>query len=441
LGSILVERGETNQSGEVHQVLSVLRDVGVIPYEQKGNIGNKRSEDTKRYKVVWPDDIVVNCMNVIIGSVGRSQYKGCLSPVYYVLRTRSKCDAPRYYEAIFKTKPFHESLVRIGNGILAHRMRIPMELLKCERLPNPPLDDQLAIVRFLNSANVPLERTIRAKKKVIALLNEQKQTIIHRAVTRGLDPTVSFKLSGIPRPGDVPSHWDLRKLKYVSPHITVGIVIQPAKLYVASGVPCLRSLNISSGTVQEDALVFIGAESHRANRKSELHCGDIVVVRTGLAGKAVVVPRRYEGANCIDLLIIRKSAQFRSEFLATYLNSAVVKGLIEEHSVGAIQAHYNTHTLANLPIALPSLPEQDSILAHIRSECLPVDAAIGAAEREISLLVEYRTRIIADVVTGQLDVREASRTLPAEIDAPELSVEAAAADEPEELLEAVADHE
>ena len=206
LGSVLRERRETNEEKQVDQVLSVLKDIGVIRYEDKGNIGNKKSEDIRRYKIVRPDDIVVNCMNVIIGSVGRSRYTGCLSPVYYVLTRRSEADNPRYLAAIFSARPFHESLVRIGNGILAHRMRIPMELLKCEPFPVPPPDEQAAMVRFLDYANGRLERAIRAKRKVIALLHEQKQAIIHRAVTRGLDPTIPLKPSGIPWLGDIPKH-------------------------------------------------------------------------------------------------------------------------------------------------------------------------------------------------------------------------------------------
>src|SRR5438093_1150485 len=96
LGAFLRERGETNEARQVKQVLSVMKDVGVIPYEEKGRIGNKKSEDTARYKIVRPNDIVVNCMNVIIGSVGLSHYTGCLSPVYYVLTPRSDFDNPRY---------------------------------------------------------------------------------------------------------------------------------------------------------------------------------------------------------------------------------------------------------------------------------------------------------------------------------------------------------
>ena len=206
LGNLLHERGETNKDGSITDVLSVLRQRGVIPYGEKGNIGNKKSEDISRYKVVRPDDIVVNCMNVIIGSVGLSSYTGCLSPVYYVLVARGD-DAPKYLSAVFQTPTFHRSLVRIGNGILAHRMRIPMELLKCELLPRPPLPEQAAIVRYLDHADRRISRYIRAKQRLIELLEEQKQAIIHRAVTRGLDPDVPLKPSRVEWLGDVPEHW------------------------------------------------------------------------------------------------------------------------------------------------------------------------------------------------------------------------------------------
>ena len=206
---VLCTYGETNEQKLVTQVLSVLKDVGVIRYEDKGRIGNKKSDDIGRYKIVRVDDIVVNCMNVIIGSVGRSGYVGCLSPVYYVLKRRFDTDNPRYLATVFSAKPFQLSLVRIGNGILSHRMRIPMELLKCEPIPVPPPAEQAAIVRFLEWATGRLEQAIRAKRKVIALLNEQKQAIIFRAVTRGLDPLVPLKSSGIAGLGDVPQHWDV----------------------------------------------------------------------------------------------------------------------------------------------------------------------------------------------------------------------------------------
>ena len=187
LGVLLQERGEINHDGRINEVLSVLRDRGVIPYSEKGNIGNKKSEDITRYKIVRPDDIVVNCMNVIIGSVGLSRYTGCLSPVYYVLTRRSKDDHPQYLNAYFQTRRFQKSLVRLGNGILAHRMRIPMELLKCEPFPRPPAEEQVAIVSFLDQATADLDMAVSSTQRQINLLSEYRTRLISDVVTGKLD--------------------------------------------------------------------------------------------------------------------------------------------------------------------------------------------------------------------------------------------------------------
>lgn len=250
LGTLLRERGETNEAGHVTDVLSVTRDRGVIPYDEKGNIGNKKSDDITRYKIVRPDDIVVNCMNVIIGSVGLSRHTGCLSPVYYVLTRRSEEDNPQFLNAYFQTKPFQESLVRIGNGILAHRMRIPMELLKTELFPRPPADEQMAIVRFLDHAERRIRLYIRAKQKLIKLLEEQKRALVHHAVTRGLDTRVRVKPSGIDWIGDVPEHWDIWQVRHFA---TVGNGSTPSRgnaAYWSGGAfPWLNSSSVNAGTI------------------------------------------------------------------------------------------------------------------------------------------------------------------------------------------------
>ena len=206
LGALLRERGETNGDGQVSEVLSVLRERGVIPYAEKGNIGNKKSEDITRYKVVRPDDIVVNCMNVIIGSVGLSRYTGCLSPVYYVLTRLSERDHPRYLNAYFQTKPFQESLVRIGNGILAHRMRIPMELLKCEPFPRPPFEEQAAIVSFLDRTTAALDAATTSAQRETSLLREYRTRLIADVVTGKLD--VREASAGLPDEVKEPEPFD-----------------------------------------------------------------------------------------------------------------------------------------------------------------------------------------------------------------------------------------
>jgi len=428
LGLVLRERRETNEEKQVAQVLSVLKDVGVIRYEDKGNIGNKKSEDIGRYKIVRPDDIVVNCMNVIIGSVGRSRYTGCLSPVYYVLTRRSEADNPRYLAAIFSAKPFHESLVRIGNGILAHRMRIPMELLKCEPFPVPSPEEQAAMVRFLDYANGRLERAIRAKRKVIALLHEQKQAIIHRAVTRGLDPTVPLKPSGIPWLGDIPKHWEVLPLKGVCA-IQSGITL--GKDYAGQSLreyPYLRVANVQAGHANLAVVKTIRVTKAEAER-CILQKGDVLMTEGGDPDKlgrgcvwdAQVAPCLHQN----HVFAVRPNqSRLEPHFLSALMGTSYARAYFQSTARQTTNlAATNKTKIGLFKVLLPKVDEQTRILTALNDETRPVTTAITRLEREIELLREYRTRLVADVVTGKLDVRPAARQLPEETQ-PEAAVPA-----------------
>ena len=187
LGSLLEERNEMNADRQIQQVLSLVRKRGVMRYEDKGRIGNKRSDDVARYKVVREGDIVLNSMNVIIGSVGQSSYTGCLSPVYYVLKPRSNELHNSYFNALFQVERFHSSLVRFGKGILAHRLRIPMIDLKTVMLPVPPPDEQLAIADRVVKATAELKAAKAGIEAEIALLREYRTRLISDVVTGKLD--------------------------------------------------------------------------------------------------------------------------------------------------------------------------------------------------------------------------------------------------------------
>jgi type I restriction enzyme S subunit len=187
LGSLLEERNEMNADRQIQQVLSLVRKRGVMRYEDKGRIGNKRSDDVARYKVVREGDIVLNSMNVIIGSVGQSSYTGCLSPVYYVLKPRSNELHNSYFNALFQVERFHSSLVRFGKGILAHRLRIPMIDLKTVMLPVPPPDEQLAIADRVVKATAELKAAKAGIEAEISLLKEYRTRLISDVVTGKLD--------------------------------------------------------------------------------------------------------------------------------------------------------------------------------------------------------------------------------------------------------------
>ena len=404
LGTLLQERGEVNNNESVNEVLSVLRDRGVIPYSEKGNIGNKKSDDITRYKIVRPDDIVVNSMNVIIGSVGLSSHTGCLSPVYYVLTRRSKDDVPRYLNAYFQMKPFQESLVRIGNGILAHRMRIPMELLKCEPFPRPPLPEQTAIVRYLDHADERIRRYVSGKQKLIRLLEEEKQAVINRAVTRGLDPNVRLKPSGVEWLGDVPAHWEVSRVKteFLSLNhrrVPLSAVEREAMrerqydYYGASGV-----IDKVDDYLFDDELLLIAED------------GANLVLRN--LPLAITARGKFWVNNHAHILKPRRG---NLEYLAIVMEGLNYTPWIS----GAAQPKLTQDRLMNIAIAVPPRSEQDEIIAKATAQTSELSTVIDRTRRQIELLQEYRTRLITDVVTGKLDVRAEVANLPDEADAPE----------------------
>lgn len=432
LGNLFRERGEVNTDGSVQEVLSVLRDRGVIPYVEKGNIGNKRSEDITRYKIVRPDDIVVNCMNVIIGSVGLSRYTGCLSPVYYVLTRRSENDDPRYLSAYFETKPFQKSLVRIGNGILSHRMRIPMELLKCELFPRPPLLEQTAIVRYLDYVGRRVRQFVKAKQRLIGLLEEQKQAIIHRAVTRGLDPDAPLKDSGVEWLGKVPAHWRVRRLRNIA-----NMRASNVDKLVKEGEMPVRLCNYVD--VYKNDCVDAQMDFMRATATDEeikrfrLAKGDVLITKDSEVWDDIGVPALVTNpapdlVSGYHLALLRPFVgKIAGEYLFRALQS---KGLAYQFHVKAkgVTRYGLAHSdIKSVWLPLPPLSEQIAIAEYLDGITANIDATIARTRREIELLQEYHTRLTADAVTGKLDVRDAAANLPDEPDKPEPIRKAAAA--------------
>jgi type I restriction enzyme S subunit len=435
LGAVLRERGETNAEGRIVDVLSVTRYRGVIPYSEKGNIGNKKSEDIARYKIVRPNDIVVNCMNVIIGSVGLSKYTGCLSPVYYVLMRRNSNDDPAYLNAYFQTKPFQQSLVRIGNGILAHRMRIPMELLKCEPFPVPPPDEQGAIVRFLDWTSGRIDRVIRAKRKIVDLLNEQKQVVIHRAVTRGLDAAVSLKPSGIPWLGEIPKHWEVKPLGAITKYISYGFTNpMPA---TDDGPYMLTATDIDKGRIQYATARHTSENAFREllTDKSRPRPGDLLITKDGTLGRVAIADETSICINQSVALLRLITPDVSREFIAEALQAEAYQQMMIFNAGGTTIKHIYITRLVKMKMALPPIREQQEIAAAVQATSSQYDALIGVTERQIAVLREYRTRLTADVVTGKLDVRDVE--VPAIKELPEESVveEAEELDEVEEEAE------
>ncbi len=285
-------------------------------------------------------------------------------------------------------------------------------------IPVPTPTEQGAIVRFLDWANGRLERAIRAKRKVIALLTEQKQAIIHRAVTRGLDPNVALKPSGIPWLGAIPAHWEVLQLRRVVSLVTSGSRGW-ANYYSDDGLIFLQSGNL--GRSMSLKLSFIqhvsppdGAEGVRTRVKKN----DVLVCITGaLTGNAVIVDQELDGPAFVNqhIALVRPKVDIvHPRFLAYLLHSEVGRAQFKTNEYGGTKQGLGLGDVKSIFLPLPPLAEQKALCDQLDSHTERFTGAIARLEREIALLREYRTRLVADVVTGKLDVREAAARLPDE---------------------------
>lgn len=186
-------RNEKNDPIKTDKILSLSIAHGVTPYSEEGRGGNKRKDDLRAYKLAYPGDIVLNSMNIIVGAVGRSEYFGAISPVYYALCAICEDVNISFYENIFSNAAFQKSLLRHGKGILMKlsgtgqlntiRMKISQDDLKNVLVPTPPREEQAEIVKFITGSNENINKSIAMKEEQIALLKEYKTSLINAAVT------------------------------------------------------------------------------------------------------------------------------------------------------------------------------------------------------------------------------------------------------------------
>ena len=326
------------------------------------------------------------------------------STEFHVLRALPEISHPKFLYYLTQSHLFKTTGEAFMYGA-AGQKRVPTNHVTDFPFSCPSLPEQQVIADFLDCKTAQIDTLIEKKQRQIDLLQEQRTALINHAVTKGLNPDAPMKDSRVEWLDEIPSHWEVVKLKYISPEITVGIVITPAKYYVDKGIPCLRSLNVKERRLVAEDLVYISSESNELLQKSKIYSGDLVSVRTGQPGTTAVVDERFDGANCIDLIITRQSEKFDSRFLAYQLNSKLSKAQYTSGSAGAIQQHFNVETAKNMSIVMPPIDEQISIREKLDLMTNQDNSVVKNIEAMIQYLQEYRTALISEAVTGKIDVR------------------------------------
>lgn len=296
---------------------------------------------------------------------------------------------------------------KYGRENIYGALLLNQELIQSAKSYFPPIEEQRSIAVHLDRETARIDGLVSKKTRFIELLREKRQSLITRAVTKGLDPNVRMKDSGVEWLGAVPKEWEITPVKYClhelvdTEHKTIPFVSESEYLVV-------RTSNIRDGKLVLDEIKCTDSKSFEEwTRRATPKPGDIIFTREAPAGEACIVP---QGLNvCLgQRTVLMRTNQDRvlPEFLLMTLYAGIAKKFIDEMSQGSIVSHFNMGEIRNLPVLLPSIEDQQAIVIFLNRETLRVDTLISKTERSIELLKERRSALITVAVTGQIDVRE-----------------------------------
>nr|WP_295935013.1 restriction endonuclease subunit S [uncultured Dyadobacter sp.] len=376
-----------------------------------GTEPDTRAKSLKGYKHAQPDFMVINIMLAWNGSLGVSRFSGIVSPAYCVYRFNS--DAyPWYFHHLLRSPIYKQRIKAFSTGVVESRLRLYSDNLYRIEAILPPPDEQAAIVKFLDYATHKIDLAIRAKRKLVNLLNEQKQTIIHHVVTRGLDADVPMRDSGVDWIGEIPAHWNCYKMKYVTSMIGGMTPSKSNGKFWDGQIPWVSPKDMKVEVIA-DSKNHISALALAETSISLIPPPAVLIVVRGM-----ILARTFPTAITKvpvtinqDMKAIMTKSIVNPDYLTALLTGSKreLLNLVEEAGHGT--KCLRTDSWDGFKIPLPPLEEQERILSYINSETTKLKSTIDRIEREIKLLQEYRTRLIADIVTGQLDVREVVQNL------------------------------
>lgn len=377
-------------------LLSITRERGIIlrDISSKEENHNYIPDDLSNYKVVSPGQFGINKMKAWQGSYGVSAHHGIISPAYYTFNlTGVTCD---FFHLAIRSKAYIPFFTQASDGVRVGQWDLSLTRMKEIPFFIPPEDEQRKIVKIINLVNLKLNKFIQKKKRLIELLKEQKQAIINQAVFRGLDPNIRLKPSGIEWLGDIPEHWEIKKLKYLVKNHTEQVGNKgDDEVYVA-----LEHVESWTGKLNlpDEVVPFESSVKRFAT-------GDI------LFGKlrpylAKVIQSAQKGVCVGEFLVLRCiDSNLSNNFLEILLRSKRIIDIITASTFGAKMPRADWNFIGNLPIAYPSKDEQFKIVSYLKNKTEKINKGIEVLTKQIDLIQEYRTRLISDVVTGQFDIR------------------------------------
>jgi len=402
--AIFEERVERREGD--FELLSISISKGVV---RQADMDKKdiSSQDKSNYKIVRIGDIAYG-MEFRKGAVGFSLYEGIVSPVYTVLKPRKKDFInPKFFHYVFRTEYYKNYIWRNVYGIGEHFL--PCRFTHFKRMYSvvPPLEIQNRIVEYLDKKNSEIDKFIQNKERLIELLDEQLLHKINKALTIGLEENVEFKKINIPNIPSIPSHWEIKKFKWLTSILSCGYASTPEYVDEDKGVAFLSAQNCRPFKMDFNKFNYITPLLHKKliqNKKPRR--GDILVTRVGAGiGDACVVDTDLEFSVYVSLTHIRTTKEVLSEYIVYFFKTQYCIQLNNEGTIEAGgQGNLNVKNVEKYRFPLPPIIEQINICKYLDEEREKINLAISKAQKEISAIKEYREALITDLVTGKRSI-------------------------------------
>ncbi len=397
--AFLREKRRKNDPLVSENYLSLMANRGVIPYAEKGDVGNKKPEDLTKCKLVSSGDFVLNSMNYAIGSYGVSKYDGICSPVYVIMSHNAKVVAPEYVDLILSNSSYQKYAQSFGTGILDHRRAIGWDEIKKIPVAIPPIEEQVEIASYIGQKTTRIDSLVERKTQFIELLKEKRQAVIANAVTKGLDLSAQTKESGVEWIGRIPTSWIVKPLFSAAKEVyrsNKGMV-ESNLLSLSYGKIVRRDINAGEGLLPESFETYqIIEDGEIVMRLTDLQ-NDQKSLRTALTTERGIVTSAY--------VVIRPSDSLNSEYLAHLMRAYDIQKVFYSMG-GGMRQSMKFADLRRLPLLIPSLQEQYEICSFLVPELARIDQLVTKTERSIELLREHRSALITAAVTGKIDVRK-----------------------------------
>lgn len=401
---------EVNEPGETAlPILSVSIHNGVSDRELTDDEMDRkvaRSDDLSKYKRVEPGDLVYNMMRAWQGGFGTVTVSGMVSPAYVVARP-SRLLSTSFIELLLRTPFAVEEMRRLSKGVTDFRLRLYWDEFKAFKVLVPPDSEQDAIAAFLDMETAKIDILVEGQKRLIELLKEKRQAVISHAVTKGLDPNVPMKDSGVEWLGEIPAHWEASAIKRHCVRITDGAHISPE---TENGLYCFVSTkDVGESGIKFDGCLLTSEASYEylVRTGCRPQKGDVLFSKDGTIGRTVVIQEDREFVVASSLIIIRPDSRtLNSLFLHFLCQSAFVRSQVQSYVKGAGLPRLSIQNLLKVVGVFPSEPEQRKIVEFLASVTSSFDSLIAEAAGAIDLLFERRSSIISAAVTGKIDVRD-----------------------------------